>query len=70
MGFSRTKGLLGCCLEAILGEALDDAFEACRMVRAVEEGVESRVRHIVPLWGRRKRGIEVVGGISDGWLME
>jgi len=53
-GFSRTRGL----------EFEVDVFflfEALRIVRDVEEGVERRVRHIAPLCGSRNRGIEVVG---------
>lgn len=65
VGFSSTKGLMG-CFEAGL---VLDAFEAWRMVSAVDEGLESRGRHIAPLWGRRKRGIEVVGGILLSWWL-
>lgn len=59
VGFSRTN-CLGGCFDVAFGLG---TLEAWRTVRTVEEGVESLVRHIDPLWGRRKRGIEVVGGI-------
>jgi len=39
-------------------------FEALRIVRDVEAGIERRVRHIALLCGSKNRGIEVVGGIE------
>ena len=38
-------------------------FEALRMVREDEVGVERRVRHIALLCGSRNRGMGVVGGM-------
>jgi hypothetical protein len=40
-------------------------WEALRIVRDVEAGIERRVRHIALLCGSKNRGIEVVGGIED-----
>ena len=39
-------------------------FEALRILRDVEAGIERRVRHIALLCGSKNRGIEVVGGIE------
>lgn len=62
MGFSRTRGFEGLPEGLIL---FWGTFEAWRIVQQVEDGVERRVRHIAERWGRRKRGIEVVGGIAE-----
>ena len=53
VGFSRTNGLE-------LLEPFFTLFEAWRMIVPEVVGVgdrDNRVRHIVPLWGRRNRGI-------------
>ncbi len=62
MGFSRMSGFDGLPEGLILFSGI---LEAWRIVREVDIGTETRVRHIAERWGRRKRGIEVVGGIAN-----
>lgn len=63
VGFSSTSGFEGLPEGLILFWGTFE--EAWRMVREVEDGAESRTRHIAERWGRRKRGIKVVGGIAE-----
>jgi hypothetical protein len=56
VGFSRMRGL-----ELLEGGLV--TFEACRIVREVDDGIGRRVLHITPRWGSKNRGIEVVKDI-------